>query len=160
MGACCIAPPQTGQITCYEPDNSFTADNKPMLSGQPGPGPIESRPMCRCLSHLLSPHLWLGVVVLAWAGFGAAASPSGHLANVPEMSQLAVEMVHAAVAMEMAAAQPGADVSGELPELWRVTALSVASMGLAPAPAVLLAPVWSSPLLDGPRRPPRITRAT
>ena len=97
---------------------------------------------------------------MAWAGFGAAASPSGHLANVPEMSQLAVEMVHAAVAMEMAAAQPGADVSGELPELWRVTALSVASMGLAPAPAMLLAPVWSSPLLDGPRRPPRITRAT
>ena len=34
------------------------------------------------------------MVVVAWAGFGVAAAPSGHLADVPALSQMAVELIH------------------------------------------------------------------
>jgi hypothetical protein len=116
--------------------------------------------MRRCLTPLLSLHLWLGVVVLAWAGFGAAASPSGHLADVPALSQMAVELIHTTMAMEPAAAQAAADVSSELPQLLLAIALAVASGGLASRPGMLRASAWVAPLLDGPRRPPRNTRST
>ncbi|MDP3520622.1 MAG: hypothetical protein Q8S02_08365 [Hydrogenophaga sp.] len=116
--------------------------------------------MRRCLTPLLSLHLWLGVVVVAWAGFGVAAAPSGHLADVPALSQMAVELIHTTVAMEPAAAAAGVDVPSEWPQLLQATVLAVACVGLASRPGVLRATAWVAPLLDGPRRPPRNTRST
>ena len=113
--------------------------------------------MRRWFSSLLSLHLWLGVVVLAWAGVGAAASPSGALAEVPALSQMAAEWVQAAVNPEPAAAQPGADLPSEWPELLQACVLTVDCVGQTCRPGMLIARAWVAPALDGPHRPPRHT---
>jgi hypothetical protein len=113
--------------------------------------------MRRWFSSLLSLHLWMGVAILAWAGFGTAVTSSGHLADVPALSEMAVELIHSTVAMEPATGQPAVDVSHELPELLQAMALSVSDVRPFTRPGTRVAHAWVAPALDGPHRPPRNT---